>query len=116
MIGREIVRHLSGHGYRVLAVAVTKIHAHFLVELPGQLGEVKQIVGDAKRSSSRAVKAALPGAVWSAGGTFKRVLTSSHSMAVHDYVLYEQGRDAWSWIFRDGRLDGKYGRKRPRPG
>jgi REP element-mobilizing transposase RayT len=113
-IGRTIAKYLMDNGHRVLAVAVTKVHAHFLVELPGALRDVKQIVGQAKRASSRAVKKDLPGAVWSAGGTFKRVLNSEHSTNVHDYILYDQGIDAWTWTFRDGNLQGMYGRKRPK--
>jgi REP element-mobilizing transposase RayT len=107
-----VAKYLLDQGYRVLAVAVTKVHAHFLVELPGPLSDVKEIVGQAKRSSSRAVKKEMPGAVWSAGGTFKRVLNSEHSKSVHDYIIFDQGFDAWTWTDQDGTLDGRFGRKR----
>jgi REP element-mobilizing transposase RayT len=113
VVGRTIAKFLLDHGHRVLAVAVTKVHAHFLVELPGPLSDVKEIVGQAKQTSSRAVKDALPGAVWSAGGTWKRVLDRAHCGSAHDYILYRQGLDAWTWTYRDGKLDGMFGRRRP---
>ncbi len=112
--GRTIAKYFLDSGYRILVVAATKVHAHFLVELPGAMSEVKRLVGEAKRVSSRAVKDQLPGSVWSAGGTFKRVLTRSHCRSVHDYILYDQGPSAWTWTYRDGNLQGKYARKRPR--
>jgi hypothetical protein len=114
LIGRTIAKYLLDHGHRVLAVAVSRVHAHILVELSGALGDVKQIVGQAKRASSRSVKKTMPGAIWSAGGTFKRVLNPAHSNKVHDYILFDQGIDAWTWTFRDGKLEGMFGRKRAR--
>ncbi|HEY9289592.1 MAG TPA: hypothetical protein VIT43_16375, partial [Candidatus Dormibacteraeota bacterium] len=110
VIGREIVGHLQTEGYRMLAIAVTKVHAHLLVELPGNLDQVKTIIGDAKRRSSRAVKQSMPGSVWAAGGTYKRVLELSHRQNALKYILYGQGSDAWTWSYRDGRLDGEFGR------
>jgi REP element-mobilizing transposase RayT len=112
-IGIAIVEFLLAQGYRVLAVAVAKVHAHALVELPRGLTDVKRIVGVAKRRSSRAVKAELPGHVWAAGGTFKIVKGPEHQSAAYGYVLYDQGPGAWTWSFRDRSREGCYGRRRP---
>src|SRR5215210_8586115 len=56
IIGRAIGTYLREQGYRVLAVAVGKVHAHVVTELPGERATVKQIIEEAKRKSSRAVK------------------------------------------------------------
>jgi hypothetical protein len=112
-VGRAIVEYLRLEGHRTLAVAVTSVHAHMLVELPEPLAKVKSIIGHAKRKSSRAVKKDIPGAVWGRGGTFKRVLTPSHSKKVFGYILYDQGSSAWTCSFADESIEGMYGRRRP---
>ncbi|MDB5329326.1 MAG: hypothetical protein JWP03_477 [Phycisphaerales bacterium] len=112
-IGRAFAKYLMEHGYRVLAVAVTKVHAHALIEVPHGLNEVKKIVGEAKRASSRAVEATMPGNVWSAGGKYKPVMDRAHCEKTHDYILYEQGAEAWTWSFRDRSMVGIYMRRRP---
>ena len=112
-IGMAIVAYLVVQGYRVLSVAVSKVHAHFVVELPADHPTVKRIVGEAKRQSSRAAKAELPGHVWAEGGTYKPVETRGHLEAAYEYVLYDQGRDAWTWSYRDRSDEGCFGRKRP---
>ncbi len=114
IIGRAIIKHLNEDGYRVLALSVAKVHAHGLTELPHELARVKVIVGEAKRVSSRAVKKQLPGSIWAADGTYKPVLNPRHERASFEYILYEQG-DAWTWSYRDGNLNGTFGRKRPLP-
>lgn len=111
IIGREIVRHLQSEGLRMLAIAVTKVHTHLLVELPGALDDVKAIIGSAKKHSSRAVKQTMRGSVWAAGGKYKRVLESSHLENAFKYILYDQGGDAWTWSYRDGTLEGEFGRR-----
>src|SRR4051812_48633870 len=68
LIGRAIIAESNELGHRVLAVAVNKTHAHAVTELPSGVREVRAIVGEAKRVSSRAVKDKLPGSVWGAGG------------------------------------------------
>jgi REP element-mobilizing transposase RayT len=114
-VGVAIMRHLLNEGYRVLAVAVGKVHTHGLIELPENLRQVKAVVGEAKRKSSRAVKKELPGNVWAASGTYKPVETSGHLESAFGYILYEQGADAWTWSFRDRSCEGMFGRKRLRP-
>lgn len=111
IIGREIVRHLQTEGHRVLAIAVAKVHAHLLVELPRALDEVKAIIGDAKKKSSRALERSMPGSIWAAGGKYKRIMESAHQHNVFEYILYQQGALAWTWSFRDGTLEGQFGRR-----
>ena len=113
IVGRAIIEHFRSEKHRLLCVAVTKVHAHALVELPDHMHCVKAIVGHAKRNSSRAIKASIPGSVWSAGGTYRPVNSASHQKSAYEYILYDQGRDAWTWSGSDGSLEGKFGRRRP---
>lgn len=115
LIGRKIIRYLKEEGYHVLTVAVGRVHAHALVELPQSASTVKRIFGEVKRWSSRAVVETLPGSIWGAGGKFKRVLTKSHHKNAYEYILYDQGPDAWTWSWRDSDINGIFGRKHPRP-
>ena len=115
VVGRTIVEYLTANGHRVLAVAVAKVHVHALVELPDRVGVVRQIAGHAKRHSSRAVRRVLPGSVWGEGGKFKRIANRDHQRAAFEYILYDQGADAWTWSYRDGSVEGMFGRKRPSP-
>jgi hypothetical protein len=113
VIGRAIAEFFRTSPHRLLTVAVGKVHVHALIELPDRLPTIKQVVGDAKRHSSRIVKNELPGSIWAAGGTFKPVDNPAHQRAARDYILYDQGPDAWTWCYRDKTSDGCFGRKRP---
>src|SRR5437016_1321530 len=112
-IGRALLQRLFDCGHKVLVVAIAKVHGHLLVELPYNIVKVKAIAGDAKRCASRAVKAQLPGTIWARGGTFKPVHAPDHQRSAHDYILYDQGPDAWTWSFRDGSDEGQFRRTRP---
>jgi hypothetical protein len=114
IVGRAIASYLRALRYRVLSVAVGKVHAHAVVELPEPRAMVKRIIGEAKRVSSRAVKQWLPGSVWAAGGEFVMCESRGHLKNAVEYVLYDQGPGAWTWSYRDATDEGMFGRKRPR--
>jgi REP element-mobilizing transposase RayT len=116
LVGRTLVAVLLERDFRILAAAVADRHAHVVVELPFEIATVKGRIGDAKRKSSRSVKQWLPGRVWAAGGTYKLLTDRSHLKNATQYVLYEQGDDAWTWSFKDATTDGRFGRRRPNPG
>lgn len=113
-IGRAVVQWFLDNGYRILAIAVGKVHTHSLAELLIDLGVVKQLVGEAKRKSSRAVKNELPGSIWSAGCKPEPVDDQAHQDRSYDYILFEQGADAWTWSFADGTFEGVFNRQRPK--
>jgi len=115
VVGRSIVAVLLEMNFRLLAAAVVDRHAHVVVELPFELATVKRIIGEAKRKSSRSAKKWMPGRIWSAGGTYKLVTNRSHLKNATDYVLYEQGDDAWTCSFKDATKEGKFRRRRPAP-
>jgi REP element-mobilizing transposase RayT len=115
VIGRSVVATLVEMKFRVLAAAVADRHSHIVVELPADLATVKRTIGEAKRKSSRAAKSSLSGRVWAAGGAYKLVKDKSHLGNATDYVLYDQGEDAWTWSYKDATREGMFGRKRPVP-
>jgi REP element-mobilizing transposase RayT len=114
IIGRAFLRELELQGYLVLAMAVAKVHLHALLEAPHEISEVKKIIGEAKRTSSRMVCESIPGGVWGEGGKFKPVMDKKHCESGHDYIIYEQGPTAWTWSFRDHSREGKFNRVRPK--
>ncbi len=72
-VGQAMLAYLREAGIRVLAVAVRARHVHLLAELPDTMPLMRVIIGHAKRKSSRAIKAQLPGKVWAPGGDFEPV-------------------------------------------
>ena len=102
MIGCALVRTLLDDGHRVLCASVGGRHAHVLVELPDNMPLMRKIVGKAKNRSSRAIKKEMPGRVWGAGGTFKRVRDRSHQVEVFHYILDHASQGAWTWSYREG--------------
>ncbi len=115
IVGQTLVAVLLEMNFRFLAASIADKHGHAIVELPSDLCAVKRIIGDAKRRSSRSIKQWLPGRVWSAGGTYKMVRDRSHLKSATEYVLYDQGDDAWTWSYRDESNDGLFARQRPKP-
>jgi len=99
--------------YRVLCVAVGKVHSHAVVELPRDLRKVKRIIGEAKRYASCVVSRSMPGSIWSANGEFLPILHAGHLKSAYEYDLYKQGPGAWTWSWRDRSRKGMFGRKRP---
>jgi len=112
IIGREIVRHLQTHGFSHARDRCHEGSCSFARGTPRALDEVKVIIGSAKRQSSCAVEQSMPGSIWAAGGLYKRVVDTSHRQNVFAYILYGQGGEAWTWSFRDGTLEGRFGRCR----
>jgi REP element-mobilizing transposase RayT len=112
-IGQALLRFFRDQRIPVLALAVAHVHGHALVELIDDPKRIKSIVGEAKRVSSRAVRKELHGKVWSRGCGYKRVRNRGHQQNTHDYIVYDQGPEAWTWSYRDGSDEGQYKRCRP---
>jgi hypothetical protein len=115
VVGRALIEYFLGEKFRILCLAVAKVHTHGVVELPCDLRKVRQIIGQAKHHASRRVINRIPGSLWSDGGKFVPVLDDGHLRAAYEYDLYEQGPSAWTWAFRDGSRNGMFGRVRPQP-
>ena len=101
VIGKAIVKNLLGRGHRTLAIAISEIHGHLLVELPDRVDEIKIIIGWAKQKSSAAVTDRMPGSVWGEGEGYKPVDSRAHLLKAFDYILTDQGPGAWTWSFRE---------------
>ena len=112
-VGQAFRDYLLDEKYRVLCVAVGKVHAHAVVELPKDIRRVKRIIGEAKRFASCTVTSSIPGALWSAGGEFVPVTRADHLKSAYEYDLYKQGPGAWTWSWRDKSREGTFARKRP---
>jgi REP element-mobilizing transposase RayT len=96
-VGGAIVEFLQGEGWKVVAVSVGGTHAHLLVELPSGFREVRQVIGECKRYSSRSARSEMPGKVWGEGGSFKEVRDRGHLVNTWMYVARGQEGDAWVW-------------------
>ena len=113
IVGLAILAYLRSMGFRVLAIAIGKVHAHIVVELPKDLAAVRKIIGDVKRKSSRAIKEWKPGTVWSPGGEFVVCWDREHLKNAFEYVIYDQGPGAWTWSYQDPNDDGMFARREP---
>ena len=93
-IGRAIHDELRECGIRVLAIAIVivNVHAHLIVELPDDKRVIRQIIGEVKRW--------LTGKVWSRGEAAKPVDDRPYLINVIEYIIYDQGADAWTWCYR----------------
>jgi hypothetical protein len=112
-IGLELLKQFLKRGYRVLCISVSRLHIHLLVELPIDEKETKRIVGLCKGAASHAVRDVMPGCVFAEGASYELILNPDHHGNVYDYILYKQGKGAFSWCFRDTALQLIPARKRP---
>jgi REP element-mobilizing transposase RayT len=101
IVGKALIASLTGDGWTALALSVSSDHAHVLVELPDDVPTIKAIIGDAKRIASRAIKAWIPGSVWSEGCDYEPIKDASHQRNAFNYVMEKQGADSWTWSNRE---------------
>jgi len=104
-IGEALKRKLRKLGLNVLVISVGPTHAHVLLCLPDDVEQARQISAQLKQASSHAVRHAMPGRVWAAGGKPIRIRDRAHQLKVFRYILdHAQKEGAWVWSFRDGVL------------
>lgn len=101
VVGKAFRDELVEQEHRVLAIAVSGQHCHFLAELPVAKKEMQASVGHAKRKLSRAMKGQMPGAVWAAGGKFIVIDNEAYQRSVFEYIARHKQQGAWVWTFRD---------------
>ena len=104
---RVLLGAVGASGVRVLVIAVSRKHAHLLVELPKDRKRVNRIVGKWKSARSPTIRATLRGSVWGEGGKFKPVRTRAHQLRVYGYIRDDQGPGARVWTVKDGILPPK---------
>ena len=95
-----VLARIRAAGYRVLVLAVSAKHLHVLVELPVNPAAARRIVGTWKTVRTPALRKALPGSIWGAGGKYKPVKDRGHQRAAFKYIRDDQGPGAWVWTFR----------------
>jgi hypothetical protein len=100
IICREFVRKLQSLGFRVIACSVGRRHLHVVVELVSDYRERRRDIGKCKQRASHAVRALLPGSVWSEGGEFKRVNGPAHLRNVYEYIRTKQEAGVVVWSHR----------------
>jgi REP element-mobilizing transposase RayT len=105
-VGEAFRKRLEGEGHRVLAVAVSAMHVHILVELPDERAGCRLILGRCKQAACFGVKHELQGGIWAAGGEFRLIRDRAHQVNAYRYILEEQGEEAWVWSFCDERRGG----------
>jgi|SRR4051794_36214352 hypothetical protein len=89
-------------GCTVLTVSVGNKHAHALTEMPGDLSQLRQIIGKCKTVRSTRIRKALPGTIWGEGGKYKLVPNFARRQVVYDYVAHRQERGAMVWKHSQG--------------
>jgi len=110
------------HGLEVLSLAVSAVHLHVLVRLPGDLRRKptlskrglrgssvddppRHYLGIAKKESAKALaKAGLvePGGVWATRGKVRPIRDRQHQVNVFHYILDHRREGAAVWSFKDG--------------
>lgn len=113
VVGEAVRRKLQKLGHRVLAISVSGMHAHFLVELPDDPRAVRHVVGQCKTVASHAIRRDCPGRVWGHGGSFQPINDRSHHGNAYVYCLRQ--RHAWAWSAVRGVVRTPWGPVTPTP-
>jgi REP element-mobilizing transposase RayT len=103
-VGRVIVQQLRQRGADVLVVAVASDQVHLVLRCGS--GEVRQLVGHAKRWSSHAIRAQIPGTVWAKKCGLKLIRSRAQQVATFEYITRHASRGAWVWTFRNHPPEG----------
>ena len=96
-----MVQGFETRGGRPLALAVSGLHVHGLVELPSDYRQARRDVGQAKRLASHQLREQLPGRIWGQGCGLKPIDDPSHHRNTYRYILRHRDEGAWVWTFRD---------------
>lgn len=99
LVGRVVVHQLVKRGAAVLVMAIASDHVH--VVLRCSAGEVRQLIGHAKRWSSHSIRDQIPGAVWAKKCGLKRIRSRAQQVSTFEYITRHASRGAWVWTFRD---------------
>ncbi|MHB1156655.1 MAG: hypothetical protein ACYC26_07435 [Phycisphaerales bacterium] len=113
IVGWAIIEKLRKLDHRVLAVSVSGKHAHFVVELPDNLKQMRSIVGQCKAKASHVVRETLPGRVWARDGDYQPLDDRSHQINAYRYTLRQDG--AWVWSYKGWeQMNPRNSKTRPR--
>lgn len=97
-VGLALIAKLSKLDHRLLAVSVSGMHAHLVVELPDDVKAIRKVLGECKTVASHAIRNVLPGRVWGRDGDYEPLDDARHHLEGYRYVLKQHG--AWVWSFK----------------
>jgi REP element-mobilizing transposase RayT len=101
-VGMAMLGKIQKLKYRILVLAVAGMHTHMLIELPDNMDEIRQIIGQCKTVASHKIRDRLPGRVWARVGSFDPVDDADYQRNTYHYILRQ--KDAWIWSYRDGEV------------
>lgn len=105
VVGHAILDSRLGQNLRVAAISVTPTRAHILVELRDHVTRVSSTVAWFKRPATRAVREQCVSlksvSLWARGQSYGPVDSLRHQRAAFQYILRQQGADAWTWSYRE---------------
>ncbi len=105
---REIVEKLRDDlkelKHRVLAISVSGMHIHALVELPSDYQDARHEVGRCKQALSLMLSGQITGKIWQKSCGAKLIRDVEHHRNVHNYIRNHVHEGAWVWTYREGIL------------
>lgn len=101
IVCHRLVHSLLDRDHRVLIAGVGGMHAHLLVELPGDHVQARYEVGIAKKSASQAIRHLIKGRVWARGCGLKPIRDERHQRNTFLYIQRHADKGAYVWTFRD---------------
>ncbi len=111
-VGLAIIAKLRKLEHRVLAVSVSGMHTHVLVELPDNVQAIRGVIGECKAKASHVIRAVLPGRVWARDGDYEPLDNRAHQLNAYGYILRRDG--AWVWSFKGWERESLPRQKKPR--
>lgn len=98
-VGLAMLARLTKHRAEVLVLAVASDHVHLVLRC--EPAGVRTIVGHAKRRSSHAIRALVPGIVWAKKCGVKAIRSREQQRATLQYIERHSRKGARVWTFRD---------------
>jgi len=102
-VGPQMLQNFLSRGNRVLAISVSALHVHILIQLPQS--SVKREIGYAKRQASFALRGQIKGRLWARDCGIKPIKNRSHHQQTYRYILDHEQEDAWVWSYRNSDAD-----------
>jgi len=105
-VGRRCLEQFAKERFDVFAISVGGQHVHMAAECSRE--GLKAAVGRAKKVSSHAVRATVPGRLWASGCRPAAIRDRTHWQNVLGYIL-EHAPQAWVWCkpgVREGLTEG----------
>ncbi len=96
-VGRLLVDSLDRQGLRLAALAVSSNHVHALVGATMDESALRQAIGNAKRRSSHAMRAVIPGSLWQRKIGVRIVRDERHFRNALSYITRHAEEGAWVW-------------------